>query len=448
MVLDEVSCSAAELLGLLDLYLRRACKRHPYARRCNVGSTKRAERPFGGLNFLFCGDLWQLPPVMATAIFSNPTLSTYPFFVQSIFKMFWRADVDSIQKTFILTQSMRTDDAWLREVLEADRNGAETWELYRFQHGLPTRNPGSWLPHTGAPVCGNAVCQTLANSIWPEMQRRGRDKGNNWQLRLSKECQICATERARRHCILVDTSTSGGSGVPSATGQDDDIPRHKKPPFTDAPFVHPFRHPCYHAQQLRAISFAQTHGRRLLWITAYDDPKTVEKKHGDEKHEERKERWMEFHDRFTGGIPGLFPLVLDLPVRFTDAPNASAREQGVFKNARGWLRGWDLMEEEQARLAEMTEPEVVLQRRPKHLYIELEAPTREMPRTEGKAIYKLAQQGRMWSLDAAGSVKVMRYGSIWCRTLEARRMLTAGVPWKRALAIYSLGIKCRAERMP
>ena len=409
-MLDEVSCSAAELIGLLDLYLRRACKRHPYARRCNVGSNKKAERPFGGLNFLFCGDLWQLPPVMATAIFSNPTLSNYPFHVQSIFKMFWRADVDSIQQTFILTQSMRTDDPWLREVLDADRSGAESWELYCFQHGLPTRNPGSWLPHTGAPTCGNAVCQTLANSIWPEMHRRGRDKGNNWHLRQSKECQICATERARRHCILIDASTSGGSGVSSATGQDDDVPRHKKPPFTDAPFVHPFRHPCYHAQQLRAISFAQTHGRRLLWITAYDDPKTIEKGHGAEKHEERKERWMEFHDRFTGGIPGLFPLVLDLPVRFTDAPNASAREQGVFKNARGWLRGWDLTEEEKARLAEMTEPEVVLQRRPKHLYIELEAPTRQMPLTDGKAIYNLAQQGRMWSLDAAGSMKVLRYG--------------------------------------
>lgn len=110
------------------------------------------------------------------------------------------------------------------------------------------------------------------------------------------------------------------------------------------------------------------------------------------------------------GIPGLFPLVLDLPVRFTDAPNATAREQGVFKNARGWLRGWDLTEGEQQRLAEMSDPEVVLQRRPQHLYIELEAPTREMPRTQGKAVYKLSVQARTWSLDAAGSVKVLRYG--------------------------------------
>ncbi len=52
-----------------------------------------------------------------------------------------------------------------------------------------------------------------------------------------------------------------------------------------------------------------------------------------------------------------------------DAPNATAREQGVFKTARGWLRGWDLTEGEQQRLAEMSDPEVVLQLRLHHVYI-------------------------------------------------------------------------------
>ena len=50
--------------------------------------------------------------------------------------------------------------------------------------------------------------------------------------------------------------------------------------------------------------------------------------------EQRKARWLEFHDRKTSGIPGLLPLVLDLPVRFTEAPSKVAREMGVFKRAR------------------------------------------------------------------------------------------------------------------
>ena len=82
LVLDETSCIAAELLGLLDVYLRRACARHPYAKRSD-GSRK---RPFGGINMIFAGDLWQLPPVRATAIFSNPCVQGYSLEVQRIFK--------------------------------------------------------------------------------------------------------------------------------------------------------------------------------------------------------------------------------------------------------------------------------------------------------------------------------------------------------------------------
>ena len=190
----------------------------------------------------------------------------------------------------------------------------------------------------------------------------------------------------------------------------DSVDRHKRAPFVDAPFVHPFRHPSYHAQQLRAINFAQAHHCRLLWITAHDVPKVKDPRRTSEQSESRKERWLEFHDRFTSGIPGLFPLVLDLPVRFTDTPNALARTQGVFKNARGWLRGWELHEDELKRLETMSEPEIVLVRRPRYLYVELEAPTPELPLTDGKPIFKMSVQVRVWSLDATGTVKILRYG--------------------------------------
>ena len=59
------------LFGLPDSYMRRACTRHPYARRGRVA------RPFGGLNIVFAGDLWQLPPVRANTIFSNPFKTGY-----------------------------------------------------------------------------------------------------------------------------------------------------------------------------------------------------------------------------------------------------------------------------------------------------------------------------------------------------------------------------------
>ena len=88
-----------------------------------------------------------------------------------------------------------------------------------------------------------------------------------------------------------------------------------------------------------------------------------------EKGEALKEEWLQLPVGRTSGIPGLFPLVVDLPVRFTECPDADARRKGVFKNAKGWLRGWELVPEEAQRLQAIDEPEVVLVKRPKKLFI-------------------------------------------------------------------------------
>ena len=161
LVIDEVSLAGLQLLGLLDSYLRRVCSRHPLARR------DRAQLPFGGLNIIFAGDLWQLPPVNERAIFSNPFQTeesagqkAWSPGEKKIAAMFWMTEAP-MQHVFLLTHSHRTKDPWLREVLQADRFGQESWEMYCFTHGLPTRHPGSWLPSRGGPTCGTATCATL-----------------------------------------------------------------------------------------------------------------------------------------------------------------------------------------------------------------------------------------------------------------------------------------------
>ena len=199
--LDECTTVSPGLLGVLDSYLRRACSRHPYAKRA------RAQRPFGGINIVFCGDLWQLTPVRACSFFSNPFKTGYSLEEQKMFKMFWCKGEDSIQRTFELTQSLRTGDAWLKNVLAADRHGVESWEMYCFIHGLPTRNPGSWSPTDGVVTCGNARCRNLASDKWPKMWERHLG-GENWDYRRNLECAVCATERQRRCCII---STQDGA---------------------------------------------------------------------------------------------------------------------------------------------------------------------------------------------------------------------------------------------
>ena len=111
LIIDEVSTVSPQLLGILDTFLRRACKRHPYASRRD--GSHRPARPFGGLNIVFCGDFWQLPPVRSHAIFSNPfKRAVYDVQEQKILNIFWRSGPpkDSVQSIFTLHQPMRSKD--------------------------------------------------------------------------------------------------------------------------------------------------------------------------------------------------------------------------------------------------------------------------------------------------------------------------------------------------
>ena len=51
---------------------------------------------------------------------------------------------DGIPNLFELRESKRAaEDRWLQLVLDQQRNGTQTCEVYCFIHGLPTRSPGT-----------------------------------------------------------------------------------------------------------------------------------------------------------------------------------------------------------------------------------------------------------------------------------------------------------------
>jgi hypothetical protein len=191
---------------------------------------------------------------------------------------------------------------------------------------------------------------------------------------------------------------------------EEDKERFVTAPFDTAAYVHPFRHPSYHATQLRAIAFAKNGNKQLLWVTAHDALVDKALVGNSAREEARKEHWLEFHDRFTGNIPGLLPLVLDLPIRFTDTIDKCSREQGIFKHARGVLRGWKLPDEEVQRVQELNVPEMVLKQRPLQLFIEVPTGTKVIPLVDGKKIFILKVQRKQWVLDKSGVLKIVRYG--------------------------------------
>ena len=232
---------------------------------------------------------------------------------------------------------------------------------------------------------------------WP--QQYGRVCGHVEQLPCEDNAAKIGDADAKKSVSCAGRKTVG-----------EDKDRHLKEPFTGAPFGHPFRHPSYHATQFRAVHFAKAHGRRLHWVVAYDRIKEKTSSVTNEEEELRKERWLEFHDRCTPGIPGLVPLDLDLPVRFTESIGRQAREMGVFKHTRGTLRGWELEGDERPRLEATQEPEVVLKRRPLRLHIAVPTATSKMPKVDGVSIFVLKVQQKQWSLYKQGNIKICRYG--------------------------------------
>ena len=83
----------------------------------------------------------------------------------------------------------------------------------------------------------------------------------------------------------------------------------------EAPFVHPFRSSTNHAQHLRSVDFARVRNARILWIVAHDDFMSIDKMKGNSINDSAKQNWLMYDDRWTAGIPGFMPLVLDLPIR-------------------------------------------------------------------------------------------------------------------------------------
>ena len=60
-----------------------------------------------------------------------------------------------------------------------------------------------------------------------------------------------------------------------------------------------------------------------------------------------REGWLIAHDQKTNGIMGLLPLVLDMPIRFTDTID---RDKTIFKHTSGILKKIILSDAEAERV--------------------------------------------------------------------------------------------------
>jgi len=75
------------------------------------------------------------------------------------------------------------------------------------------------------------------------------------------------------------------------------------------------------------------------------------------------------------------------------------------------LRGWMLDPVDETRVAEIVDaPEVMLQKRPLALFIEVPTANEKLAQTNGMKIYTLKMSVKVWSLDQGNQVRIRRYG--------------------------------------
>ena len=121
IVIDEISMVRADLLDSVDLFLRK------HGRKKNI--------PFGGIQMIFIGDLYQLPPVVTSrekALFQHYYKSPY-FFSARVFEEDLFSSLDDVssprEMEFIeLEKVYRQKDGMFLDILNKIRNNSVTDE--------------------------------------------------------------------------------------------------------------------------------------------------------------------------------------------------------------------------------------------------------------------------------------------------------------------------------
>ena len=174
-----------------------------------------------------------------------------------------------------------------------------------FCTGKPTAVPGSWI--AGHATCKQPGCAALvANGKTPDCIQ-------------AAECSQCAADRRSR--ILV------------AQGPTD---KRFQAEFADAVAIFGTNDIKYHVNKLRALQWAKARGKQPYLFVAQDvasAPVVQEKANLTSE----KLGWLQRHDKECGGLYGVLPLCVGMPVRAMDHLD---RKRGILKGTKGHVVGW------------------------------------------------------------------------------------------------------------
>ena len=364
LIIDEISMVSIELLARLERTCRKLVRSGSPFKRDMVNQHS---RPFGGLNIIVVGDLWQLEPPQGHFLASLPHewLGTagarQQLLVAQGQELVWGPPELGLQGMTELVECERTKDEWLQEVQEEFRYSQLSTDNHAFLHGISTSVPGSWL--RGRAACGNIACQGLAVR-----------KCSSATI-LTKECERCRAERSAR--CRVATSVNDSRFLER---------------FVAAPSIFATNVRKCHTNKVRAEAFAMRSGRQLHYVVAQDRASAAVLREKPDLAEE-KLRWLQRHDRECGDLCGMLPLCEGMPVFLTDHIN---RSRLLLKGRRGYVVGWrpatdGAVQVELSRTVWNQLPQVV--------YVRFPGATWQLTGLE-IGVYPIVPQRKPWFLDS------------------------------------------------
>ena len=239
----------------------------------------------------------------------------------------------------------RCADPWWVEVLEECRFGKLSPNNHAFLHGANTTVPGSTV--RGKPTCGNSACAQLAGSEC-----------------VASECSKCQEERARRKRV-VDHPAQCDQGK-----------------CINAPMICANNDVRYEVNKRRAMSHAAHTGQRLLWIQARDKP-NARVTAGTDDIGKQKLLWLTLHDHKTAELPGMLPLVQNMPVRLTEKIDDKRQ---LLRGSVGRLVGWAAHADDESD----TFPDAgVLTALPLVLLVQFLHASWKLPGTQARGVYPI-----------------------------------------------------------
>ena len=329
LIVDEISMVGAKLLAKMEQQLRECTSSKTAFKTDAAGRV----RPFAGVNVIFLGDFYQLPPPEGGFIADVPSSlasaggsgGTKDPAIERGRELFWQGAVQGVTE---LTEMQRCTDEWWNEVVEEMRYGQLSEKNHKYLHGEPVEG-----------------------------------------------CTLSAKERASRKRVI-DSAKD---------------PRLQEAKFREAMVIVANNDARYQINKDKARAYSQTTGAALKWSVARDCA-SAEALQAQDCSKQAKTKWLQYHDRHTGNLPGLLPLAVGMPVALMDHVDRSP-DKLLLRGRRGHVHSWVWQENN-------TMPDVV--------YVKFADAQWQLAGTPEPGIYPLRPVTKEWYLDKGREHSVLQ----------------------------------------